>query len=176
MKAWLLMILMIGCGVKYTETNESTDTGATEESTGEDVEQGEDTDSEDGTESGNGSDQTDTEDANSEEDTGSTNDTDDVTLYGCNVAELGICFEGFISDGWTETVARESCSEYSVTNDVATETLSSGCPMTPETVVGACILTNTFEDLVVTGWYYTSHWTEAAAQATCTEQEGLFVQ
>lgn len=167
------MTLLTACSVKYTET---VDTGRSDELNGEETTETEDTGSTSQSDTEETEGTGDTGSLNDTEDTDDTGDTNDVTLYGCNVAELGICFEGFISDGWTETVARESCSAYSVENGVATETLSSGCPMTPDTVVGACILTNTFEDLVVTGWYYTSHWTEAAAEATCTEQEGLFIQ
>ncbi len=172
MKVWSIMTLLTACGVKYTDV---LDTGNSEEPSGEETEETDTGSAEEPSQ--NDTEETgETGDTESPNDTGDTNDTNDVTLYGCNVAEMGICFEGFIADGWTETVARESCSAYSVENGVATETLSSGCPMTPDTVVGACILPNTFEDLVVTGWYYTSHWTEAAAEATCTEQEGLFVQ
>ena len=117
----------------------------------------------------------DTADTTTEDTSIDTSDTNDVDMYGCQVASLGICMEGFVFEGWYLETASQACLDFGVENNVATQLIIEGCPMTPETVVGACVTSELFPDFTITEWYYTSHWTEEEAQAHCTEQNGIFV-
>jgi hypothetical protein len=166
----IAMMFILACGEKVTDTA-GTDTGlveeAEEETTGDtgSVESS-DTDGQDSSDISNTSDTSDSSDTS---ETG-----ESVETYGCQIPEWGICLEGFVSEGWIYEVATDACAEFGLDNNVTTS-LTSGCGMSPDNVVGACILPDTFTDFTVTGWYFTSHWTQAEAEAHCAEQNGLFI-
>ena len=165
------LMMMFACGDKEvtdTAKNDETDTAVIEQ-TEEDGSS--DTDPSDTDESATDTDETDT----GTEDTSDTSDTqEEVDTYGCQVEEWGVCLEGFVSEGWIYDTATVLCEEFGTQNNVTTS-LSNGCGVTAENVVGACVLTDMFEDFTVTAWYFETSWTETEAEADCTERGGLFV-
>lgn len=163
----MFAVMMVACSDKETidtARNEDTDTAVVEqtEQEGDSETNTSDTEAE-----------TDTDDAGTE-DTSDTSDTAEVDTYGCQVEEWGVCLEGFVSEGWFYDTATALCEEFGAQNNLTTS-LTNGCGVTAENVVGACVMTDMFEDFTVTGWYFETSWTESEASADCSERGGLFV-
>ena len=175
MRGILRVVLSVGvlaCGDKESLDTGATDTTVEDTATAqvEDTSTTEETDTENPSEpSGEDTSIVDTSD------TADASDTSDVQIYGCQADALGVCLEGFVVEGWTYETASASCTEFATENSTETHLLSDGCPMTPETVVGACVTQDIFTNITITEWFYTTHWTEVSAEDHCTQQNGLFV-
>ena len=105
-------------------------------------------------------------------------DTDDTAsgdaVYGCSVADWGICYDHYTVDGWDQASATESCDFLASQYGVSTTFIANpGCPT--DSAVGECDLPAGGDfSFAVSALYDSGDFDSATGQAACDAAGGTY--